>query len=32
MNWQLLCTIAIYVIAGALTAFLGLTIAMWLLV
>jgi hypothetical protein len=30
MNWTLFCTIALYVIVGALTAFLGLTIAMWM--
>jgi hypothetical protein len=30
MNWLLLMTIALYVIVGALTVFLGLTIAMWM--
>jgi hypothetical protein len=30
MNWLLLMQIALYVIVGALTVFLGLTIAMWM--
>jgi uncharacterized membrane protein len=30
MNWLLLIQIATWVIVGALTVFLGLTIAMWM--
>lgn len=31
MNWELLMTIATYVIVGALAVFLGLTIAVWII-
>lgn len=32
MNWLLLMTIATWVIVGALVVFLGLTIAMWMVI
>jgi len=32
MNWLLLMQIATWVIIGALTVFLGLTVAMWLMI